>query len=171
MLFGEQIYKRFTHKPTNLETKAIIESMEELAKLFNNDINYAGTVVESFRNGMSLIMKSNCYQLTPVEYEGFNFSIPSNSDFRIFVKCDYELQLTSIDIWAIAKNLQVGHTFSLQLSPESQKVVVAVDKHQMEDYSWFNPQPVIRHCRQLIEDLDLPISKLGMIRASQMKGQ
>ena len=138
--------------------------MQELASHFRDDINYAESVVEAFRDGLSHIMQANCYQLIPVEYQGFNFSIPSDVNHRIMIKCNYELQLTSIDIWALGKNLQIGHTLRLILTNDGQRPVIQIDELKLIDYRWFNPRPVIRHCQQLIDDLDLPIAKLGIIR-------
>lgn len=129
--------------------------MEELCQLLNSDRTTAERVIKAFHQAFICIMKTTCYELTPIESEEkIHFIIPTNSDHRIEVFCDTEgfLDIRISTTWG----LQVGRELAIKVDVDSVTIKVEVDRVELKDYHCLNPVPVFDYCKHLVSDLHLP---------------
>lgn len=110
----------------------------------------------SLRRAFSLIMKTNCYELTPVEFDGkYHFIIQSEMDHQISVLC-YRNGLHSISISGHTgysnRSVMLEVKFRSLYSPAADYEINGV---KLLDWTIINPRPMIRHCLKLVEDLHL----------------
>jgi hypothetical protein len=128
--------------------------MEELAEVLNCGDDYSERVVAAFNRAMRCIMDATCYELTPTEFnKQLHFTIPAGRDHDIIVTCTHE-ELLSVKI-ATTWQLQMGCELPIDVEKPN-KVKVTINEKKLMDVRWLNPGPAIRHCRQLVQDLNLP---------------
>jgi hypothetical protein len=128
--------------------------MEELTVALDATEEYAKLVSAAFNMAMRCIMDSNCYELTRGEIAGdLLFFIPAGRDHDIHIRCTHQ-EVLAISIWTTWQ-LQMGCSITINLENPN-KIRISINGKKLKDVSWLNPKPAIRHCCQLVQDLNLP---------------
>lgn len=108
---------------------------------------------QGIRKAFGTIMKTNCYEVEIKDECKSYFTIPSFSE-NVFISVNCHLNVFNFISIEMQTPFKI-FSFIFDFLPDG-KIQAQLNGIQIKDLSWINFDPVERHCKQLIKDLNLP---------------
>ena len=134
--------------------------MDEIQEIIGGERHYSEIVVYAMKNAFSCIMKTNCYELTPVEIgDKIHFTIPTGPEHQISVVCKgyFARSITMNTTLRVAEPCR----FVIDLEAELTDTYT-LNGIKLVDVKCFNPIPAIDHCHEIAQNLYIPVPRQGV---------